>query len=625
MSYFNTKDKIDEQIKLQEERVNQFNNETPLFIGGQQFFTSMRASGYSNEGEALGDLIDNSIEAGASKIDIILNRDGGRSPESITQIALIDDGHGMSPKFLEASIGFGQTSRGAKKDGLGRYGNGMTNAAIAFSEKCNIFSKTQNSPWHKTFIDLVEGSPTCFTDDYLTNVLKMSPPEAVKENPPKWINDEIDLNKLNNGTIVVLNSFTQEYRKWSFRDFVDSLARYIGVTYHKLAGSIEIYIHDKKYRKEPLLVQFIDPLFITPGLRGYDLDEDRAIELPGAKGKLELAGDKKNYGEITIRVSVMSPSFALKKEFKIKGKKAQGDNANSRFPVMREYTGVILVRNGRVIGVERLKPIRFGNNQQSIGIELSFSGEADEIFGLTYRKNSVSLSSNVLDLLEKIGLHNCIKSANAERDKLWQGWNKVNLGRKDNIGNFIRPSEEVATSTSEENRKQIPESVQKKLIEQGNINLQHEIEIRKKEGLSEEKATEEITAQILSKRFDVKELNLYGADFLEFKQLGMQTQIILNKDHLFYKELFGTPDLNPLQREAITCLLISLYNSLTITQIPKGDISKNLIETIVYKNFVRNWSETLNSQLKKLSETFSSNSSKLENEDNDAENLNNKV
>ena len=98
----------------------------------------------------------------------------------------------------------------------------------------------------------------------------------------------------------------------------------------------------------------------------------------------------------------MSPSFALKPEFKIKGKKAQGDNANSRFPVMREYTGVILVRNSRVIGVERLKPIRFGNNQQAIGIELSFSGEADEIFGLTYRKNSVSLSSNVLELLEKI-------------------------------------------------------------------------------------------------------------------------------------------------------------------------------------------------------------------------------
>ena len=39
----------------------------------------------------------------------------------------------------------------------------------------------------------------------------------------------------------------------------------------------------------------------------------------------------------------------------------------------------------------------------------------------------------------------------------------------------------------------------------------------------------------------------------------------------------------------------------------------------VYKNFIRNWSETFNTQLEKLSETFSSSFSKLENEDDDIE------
>ena len=188
---------------------------------------------------------------------------------------------------------------------------------------------------------------------------------------------------------------------------------------------------------------------------------------------------------------------------------------------------------------------------------MSFSGEVDEIFGLTYRKNSVSLFSS--RLLEKIGLHNCIKSANAERDKLWQGWNKVSVGRTNEKGQIIKPSEEVANIITEESRKQIPEHVQKMLIEQGNINLQQEIEIKKKEGLSEEKATEEISAKILSKQFNIQELDLYGDDFLQFKQLGMQTQIILNKDHSFYKELFGSPDLNPFQREAIS-LVNFFYN-----------------------------------------------------------------
>ena len=68
MNYYNSEDKINEQIQLQQDRIDQFQNDKPLFIGGQQFFTSMRASGYSNEGEALGDLIDNSIEAGAEQL-----------------------------------------------------------------------------------------------------------------------------------------------------------------------------------------------------------------------------------------------------------------------------------------------------------------------------------------------------------------------------------------------------------------------------------------------------------------------------------------------------------------------------------------------------------------------------
>ena len=100
----------------------------------------------------------------------------------------------------------------------------MTNAAIAFSERCDIFSKTHNTNWNKTFIDLVEGSPTCFTDDYLSNVLKMSPPTAVLETPPKWISNSIKRDLPNTGTIIILKSFTSEYRKWSFKDFVDNLA-----------------------------------------------------------------------------------------------------------------------------------------------------------------------------------------------------------------------------------------------------------------------------------------------------------------------------------------------------------------------------------------------------------------
>ena len=62
-----------------------------------------------------------------------------------------------------------------------------------------------------------------------------------------------------------------------------------------------------------------------------------------------------------------------------------GSNANSRAKIMRDWT-VILKRNGRIIGSDRLRPVRFSNNDYNIGVELSFSGDLDDAFGMTTLK-----------------------------------------------------------------------------------------------------------------------------------------------------------------------------------------------------------------------------------------------
>ena len=62
---------------------------------------------------------------------------------------------------------------------------------------------------------------------------------------------------------------------------------------------------------------------------------------------------------------------------------------------MRDYNGVILVRNGRVIGVDSKAPTRFGNNDYNIGVELEFPGLADDLFGVTTLKNKVSLKKGL--------------------------------------------------------------------------------------------------------------------------------------------------------------------------------------------------------------------------------------
>ena len=136
-NYVNQKD---EQLNLQRQKVaeQQEAGRQFRFIGGQQFFTSMRDVGYGNEGQALMDIIDNGIEAGATEIHVLIQNDGpyGR----IEAMAVVDNGHGMDPAWLEASIGFGSTSRGTKRDGLGRFGMGLSSAGIAFSELLEVYS-----------------------------------------------------------------------------------------------------------------------------------------------------------------------------------------------------------------------------------------------------------------------------------------------------------------------------------------------------------------------------------------------------------------------------------------------------------------------------------------------------
>ena len=269
MFSFTSKKSKENQVKMQQDKVAAMaaKNQAARFVGGEQFFQSFRDIGYSNEGQAICDIADNAIEAGATKIAVLIER-GSRN--RIESIAIVDNGTGMSPEWLQNSISFGGTSRENNPEGLGRYGMGLSSASIAFSELSEVFSRQNNESYYKTCINLVKGSDGYFDDDYLEK-LDYRPPSPEKTELPIWVSKAIAENNMDSdfsgsGTVVVLSHFTPTRRKWSLTQFEKNLARHIGVVYHKFAGDIEIWINDSK-------VKFIDPLFLTPGLLGYDLDQ----------------------------------------------------------------------------------------------------------------------------------------------------------------------------------------------------------------------------------------------------------------------------------------------------------------------------------------------------------------
>lgn len=102
---------------------------------------SMRAFGYSLP-DAIADLIDNSITAGASLVEITLHWDGADS-----WIRIVDDGSGMDAATLTNAMRLGSRNPKETRDphDLGRFGLGLKTAAFSQASVLTVASRAEGS------------------------------------------------------------------------------------------------------------------------------------------------------------------------------------------------------------------------------------------------------------------------------------------------------------------------------------------------------------------------------------------------------------------------------------------------------------------------------------------------
>jgi hypothetical protein len=100
----------------------------------------MRAVGYTLE-SAVADLIDNSISANATQVDILF------SPINNPYFLIVDNGIGMGQNLLQTAMRHGSQSPHNKRKAtdLGRFGLGLKTASISQCQKLTVISKTEDS------------------------------------------------------------------------------------------------------------------------------------------------------------------------------------------------------------------------------------------------------------------------------------------------------------------------------------------------------------------------------------------------------------------------------------------------------------------------------------------------
>ena len=183
---------------------------------------SMRDSDFDAY-SAYGEVVDNSIQAGAKKVKIRLKSATAskkRNYEYVEWIAFGDDGVGMDADVLRRCLQLGYSTRYNDRSGIGRFGVGATLAAINQCKRVDLYSKQASAEWLWTYIDIDEitSEPPRFT----------SIPVPTHKAIP---NEQADLVDDDSGTLVVWSKYDRQPE--SSPKIVNEMHVWMGRTYRR--------------------------------------------------------------------------------------------------------------------------------------------------------------------------------------------------------------------------------------------------------------------------------------------------------------------------------------------------------------------------------------------------------
>ena len=122
--------------------------------------SSFRDAGYKDTSMAVAELIDNSIQAKATKIRVIafeeIVQSKASKQRSVNKVAVFDNGEGMAKNILELCLGFAQGTRLDKREGIGRFGVGLPLASISQCKRVTVYSWQGGKTPLKTHLDIEE-------------------------------------------------------------------------------------------------------------------------------------------------------------------------------------------------------------------------------------------------------------------------------------------------------------------------------------------------------------------------------------------------------------------------------------------------------------------------------------
>lgn len=568
---------------------------------GTHLVESMRSSGYKNTAYALAEIIDNSVEAQAKHIEIICTekQNYATDPPSkqLDEIAVVDDGTGMSKKELWDALIMGEGTRYNTK-GIGKFGMGLPNSSLSQCKKVTVYTWRKNKTM-STLFDITKAAG---------GILNVPPPTDTNI-PTKWINKSRYAKKSKHGTMVIWSEIDRvQWKRTS--TLLKNFERIVGRIYRKFIHnnnvSIRFVVYDLDTNEKTIDRCLLpnDPLYLMAPSSTPKPWNNKPMFI--GDGKYEEKENIKGYN-VTLRYTLASKDARKEINGIRAGSQPHGKHANHNL-------GISIIRAERELYLDTNLCQTYDPLERWWSVEVDFPTELDDVFGVSNNKQDASNFSamthaigsqarneeeNTPDMYEgdADNLRQLVEKINARIRSMRQGIKRTHRGIStkptEPAGDYDDPDPEP-TVTSEQEKSMSDEQREQAIIEALS-------KIYDPETASQD------AKHILDKKLKtvLRIAPLESYNFFDVSLKGGVTIITLNEDHLAYKYLIKTMESNEDNKEssakderlnniraAMNLLFVSwgFYENHTLSDEKRMELSD-----VRY-----NWSKRLNELMKSL-------------------------
>lgn len=336
----------------------------------ERIVEGLRDTGY-NFNTAVADIIDNSIAAHASKVDIRIDMD----PAGEITVYIADNGCGMNLDGLQNAMTYGSKVR-ADLGSLGKFGLGLKTASTAFCRSLSVISRGEDNPqiW-KAEWDL----------DYISKVHKW------KLKMPEVDPDEQDLLEAttgnSTGTLVVWRKVDRLLKNYSNRGNaqnalkrrIEDLQFHVAMVYQRFLDESDSRAENVKISINGINIDAWDPFARNEELTELLAEEEVPVEMPD-----------ESVSSVIIRAYLLpnKDSFSTPKAMK----EARISNDKQGFYVYRENR---LIHYGDWLGLFINEP-----HGSLLRVEFSFDHTLDTAFNVDIKKSRILPAEEILDYLK---------------------------------------------------------------------------------------------------------------------------------------------------------------------------------------------------------------------------------